>query len=116
MPIETQDLRDLETAVELLESPSFVAKLSDVIGEPIDKVVSGLPAKASKKVDDVVHSALISLRNLAGSTLGDARPRPASTIASTRFFAATPAEIRSRSRFATTWRLPTTDGAAWAAR
>jgi hypothetical protein len=80
MPIEDQDLRDLEAAVELLESPSFVAKLSEVIGEPIERVVGGLPAKASEKVDEVVHSALVSLMNLAGKTLGDDRPKPASTI------------------------------------
>ena len=80
MTFEGQDRNDLEAAVELLESPSFVAKVSDVIGEPIEKVVSGLPEKASKKVDAVVHSALVSLMNLAGNTLGDGRVRPASTI------------------------------------
>lgn len=80
MTLKNQDRRDLEVAVELLESPSFVAKLSDVIGEPIEKVVSGLPVKASKRVEDVVHSALVSLMNLAGRTLGDDRPRPASTV------------------------------------
>lgn len=80
MALEDRDRNDLETAVELLESPSFVAKLSDLIGEPIEKVVSGLPAKASQKVDEVVHSALVSLMNLAGSTLGDGRVKPASTI------------------------------------
>ena len=80
MTIADQNRRDLETAVELLESPSFVAKLSDLIGEPIEKVVSGLPVKASKRVEDVVHSALVSLMNLAGRTLGDDRPKPASTI------------------------------------
>jgi hypothetical protein len=80
MAFEDQDRRDLETAVELLESPSFVARLSDLIGEPIEKMVSGLPVKASKKVEDVVHSALVSLMNLAGRSLGNDRPKPASTI------------------------------------
>jgi hypothetical protein len=80
MTFSDRDRNDLETAVELLESPSFVAKLSDLIGEPIEKVVSRLPKRTSKKVDEVVHSALVSLMNLAGNTLGDERPKPASTI------------------------------------
>jgi len=80
MTIQDQDRRDLEAAVELLESPSFVAKLSDLIGEPIEKVVNGLPAKASQKVEEVVHSALISLMNLAGRTLGEEQSKPASMI------------------------------------
>jgi hypothetical protein len=78
--LDGQDRADLEAAVELLESPTFVAKLSDLIGEPIDKVVGRLPANTSKRVEEVVHSALVSLMNLAGRTLGDASPKPASTI------------------------------------
>jgi hypothetical protein len=80
MSCSDRDLQDLTRAVELLESPSFVAKLADLIGEPIEKVMASVPATSSQKLDSVVRSALMALMNLAGSTLGESKPRPASTV------------------------------------
>ena len=36
MEWEDRDLQDLDAAVELLESPGFIAKVSGVVGMPIE--------------------------------------------------------------------------------
>lgn len=51
--------QELESAVVLLENPSFIMKALNVIGKPIEKSMNLLPEKASEKVSKVVHASLM---------------------------------------------------------
>ena len=46
-----KDYADLKKAVELLETPSITAQISNLIGSPIEFVVTKLPKFASKKIN-----------------------------------------------------------------
>jgi hypothetical protein len=58
MEWEEKDLQDLETAVELLESPGFIAKVSGLMGAPIEYVLDRLPKGAGDKITNAVHVSL----------------------------------------------------------
>jgi len=71
------DRADLERAVDLLEHPSFIARVSDLIGKPIEQVIGVLPSGASEQVQGTVRSVLeklltVSLRTLNPSGRGRA--------------------------------------------
>jgi hypothetical protein len=69
MEWEDKDLQDLETAVELLESPGFIAKVSGLVGAPIEYVLDRLPKGAADKVTNAVHVSLRAAVNTAAITL-----------------------------------------------
>jgi len=52
------DLVTLESAVCLLENPSFVARAANVIGSPIERAIDLLPAKASEAISKVAQKAI----------------------------------------------------------
>lgn len=54
-PVALQELRD---AKRLLESPSLAAKLSNVVGSPIEGVLARLPTSWHTLIEDTVHRAL----------------------------------------------------------
>lgn len=68
-----EDRADLERAVALLENPGLVARLSDVLGKPIDIVIDRLPAGASSTIDGATRGALRAALSLALSTLDTSR-------------------------------------------
>lgn len=76
-----RDEEDLQRAVELLESPSFVARLADLIGIPVEALFKALPATTSGKIMSVVDTSLRKTLDVAVRTL-DARggPRPARNL------------------------------------
>jgi hypothetical protein len=74
MEIEDRDLEDLERAVALLENPSFIARVTDFVGQPIERFVQYLPADASGKLQGSVRAALHKLLDLSVKTL-DAEER-----------------------------------------
>jgi len=77
MEWEDKDLQDLETAVELLESPGFIAKVSGLVGTPIEYVLDKLPKGAGDKITTAVHVSLRAAVNAAAITLGTrGRGRP----------------------------------------
>ena len=63
------DLLDLETAVELLESPGFIARASDLVGTPIEYVLDKLPKNTSDKITTTVHKSLAAAVKTAIVTL-----------------------------------------------
>lgn len=69
------DRADLERAVLLLERPGLVARLSNLLGEPIEKLVDALPARTSERLHEAVRVALHRLLDVAVRTL-DEEPRP----------------------------------------
>lgn len=84
MEWQTNDLHDLKTAVDLLENPGLIAKVSDVIGTPIEYVLNKLPQGAGDKITRVTHSSLMAAVNMAVKTMNPGekrRPRSRSHVA-----------------------------------
>jgi hypothetical protein len=72
-----KDLQDLETAVELLESPGFIAMVSGFVGTPIEYVLDRLPKGAGDAITRAVHVSLRAAVHAAATTLGTrGRGRP----------------------------------------
>ncbi|MBM7333113.1 MAG: EcsC family protein [Alcanivorax sp.] len=77
MALSAQDLADLEKAVDLLTSPGLVARLSHLVGSPLEGAVRKLPAGASSRINTAVETALRKAVDAALWSL-DNQPRPAS--------------------------------------
>jgi len=78
MDWESRDLEDLARAVHLLEHPGLIAKISDMIGTPIEALFKSLPKGAGDRITRVTHDSLMAAVNLAVKTMdpGDpGRPR-----------------------------------------
>ncbi|WP_323016231.1 EcsC family protein [Castellaniella sp.] len=56
--ISSDDRRDLEKAVELLVSPTLTARLSSLIGKPVEKILEYAPKWLEGKLQTVVETAL----------------------------------------------------------
>lgn len=79
-----EDLQDLASAIALLENPGLIAKVSDVVGTPIEFVLKKLPKGAGDKVAKVTHDSLMTAVNVAIKTMdpGDqGKPRSKSHLA-----------------------------------
>ncbi len=73
MVMTSEDWADLQGAVARLEHPGLVARLSDVLGKPVDIVLEKLPAAASSTIDGATRRALRAALSLALSTLNTSR-------------------------------------------
>lgn len=73
IPISHEDLADLERAVVLLEHPGLIARLSDVLGKPVEVIIDRLPAGANSTIDGATRRALGAALKLALSTLKPSR-------------------------------------------
>lgn len=74
-----EDYQDLKRAVGLLESPSLTARLSGMIGSPIESAVKALPGVVSKRINGAVAAALHSSADAALWSLENSPKKPAST-------------------------------------
>lgn len=84
MEWQQDDLHDLKTAVNLLENPGLIAKISDMAGTPIEYIVKTLPKGAGDKIMRVTHDSLMAAVNLAVKTMDPdnrAKPRPRRHVA-----------------------------------
>jgi hypothetical protein len=50
MPINNDDIDALRTAVQLLEHPSLAARLTNMVGKPVELLGRALPAGASQAI------------------------------------------------------------------
>ena len=71
MGLNEQDLEQLGEAKRLLETISLAARLTDLIGKPIELGVKMLPRKTADAVHGIVRTALERARNVALATMGD---------------------------------------------
>ena len=78
------DHQDLARAVDLLENPSFAAKVTNLIGAPVEKAITMLPDGVSEKLVGTTQKALSKAMDLAVSTL-DERYRGESADGAHRF-------------------------------
>jgi hypothetical protein len=71
MPINNDDINALRTAVQLLEHPSLAARLTNMVGKPVELLGRALPAGASqaiatattKSLEAALKVALLTIRN-----------------------------------------------------
>jgi len=79
LPILTPpELHDLMRAKALLENPGLTARLAGVVGKPIEKGFSLLPANWQSIVNKAAKAALFTALSTAVTTLGRRNPKSAS--------------------------------------
>lgn len=71
MTIPQKDLNDLRKAKKLLENPGIAAKITDLIGSPIEKGFQFLPNNWNAKVGEVTQAALMKAVHAAILTMKD---------------------------------------------
>jgi hypothetical protein len=69
MEMNEEDLVFLEEAYEFLENTSFVTKITDFVGKPIEIGMKSLPVSAQEKIASVSETALTSSLSMAHKTL-----------------------------------------------
>jgi len=69
MEWQENDLLDLKSAVELLENPGLIAKVSDLVGTPIEFLFKALPSGAGDKIMKITHNSLMAAVNTAVKTM-----------------------------------------------
>jgi len=76
--ISRSDLDDLCLAKELLANPGLAAKISNLLGMPLEKGFALLPAKWAESVQEATRASLRTALNFAVKTLADKPARPSS--------------------------------------
>ncbi|MFH2218622.1 MAG: EcsC family protein [Pseudomonadota bacterium] len=89
MKIAEQDFIDLRYAKTLLETPGLAAKITGLIGAPIEKGMELLPAKWSEAVNNGTRTALEKALAFAVSTMDDRTGRASSNMLHKMIVAAT---------------------------
>lgn len=69
MELAHEDKNRLEYALELLENPGLAAKMTNVMGVPIEKAFSYLPAKWSGSIQKITHQSLTHALDIAVKTI-----------------------------------------------
>lgn len=72
--------KELKSAMLLLENPGIAAKITNLVGTPIEKGLKMLPEKWNEKIGEVTKSALLKASNAAIFTLKDNPGEETSTI------------------------------------
>ncbi|HDW2990809.1 TPA: EcsC family protein, partial [Escherichia coli] len=84
---EERELLDLEKAVKLLEQATITEKMTQMVGKPIDYLMSKLPKGAEAQIYSLVEKALHKAADAALWSLNNEPNREASTKTN-KFFAA----------------------------
>ena len=80
MPLSAKDIEDLRYAKSLLENPSLAAKITNIIGMPIEKGFDLLPAKWSQVVTKVTRESLEKALDLSVMTMDAHTPQPSANL------------------------------------
>jgi len=70
MQISHEDIKALKTAKDLLENPGIAAKITNLIGTPIEKGFKLLPKNWNRKISNVTRDALLYSLKGALMTMG----------------------------------------------
>lgn len=70
MTLSKTDLEDLKRAKTMLENPGLAAKISAMLGTPVEKGIKMLPAAVQKGVHKATEAALMKALDAAVRTLG----------------------------------------------
>lgn len=79
MSLEERELLDLEKAVKLLEQATITEKMTQMVGKPIDYLMSKLPKGAEAQIYSLVEKALHKAADAALWSLNNEPNREAST-------------------------------------
>lgn len=71
MVFDSNDLKDLEKAKKLLETPGVAAKITNLLGTPIEQGFEMLPQNFKEKIGIITHSALSKAVSAAVNTLNN---------------------------------------------
>jgi hypothetical protein len=77
MEMHPEDIKSLELAVRLLEYPTFAARLSKIIGMPVEKALVLMPESLGRSLSVVTENALKRSLEAAVRTLSPQARRPA---------------------------------------
>lgn len=80
MEITREDLEDLKYARHMLENPGLAAKITGVVGIPVEKAFGFLPAKWSETVQSATRTALEDALKFAVSTMKERAGRESSDL------------------------------------
>ncbi|AGX87496.1 EcsC family protein [Candidatus Symbiobacter mobilis] len=80
MDWKSEDDAALKTAITLLESPTITAKIANLVGTPLDSLLSKLPEGAQEKINETVKTALQKAADAALWSLENAPNTKASTL------------------------------------
>lgn len=69
MPLSSADMGDLRQAKAMLENPGLVARISDVLGTPLEKGFGMLPKKWGAMVNEAASKAIAKAMDVALSTM-----------------------------------------------
>src|SRR5688572_14443393 len=72
--LTTKESIDLRYAKSLLENPGFAARLSSVLGTPIEKGMKMLPKDWTVQLNQTVRKALFKALDVAVLSIGPAAP------------------------------------------
>jgi hypothetical protein len=100
------ELADLKRAKMLLENPGIAAKLSSMVGSPVEKGMKMLPARWQKSVHTATEAALMKALDVAVSSLGKKRPSTSSDRLHKIAAAASGAAGGALGLVALAWELP----------
>jgi hypothetical protein len=100
------ELSDLKRAKLLLENPGIAAKLSSMVGSPVEKGMKMLPARWQKNVHTATEAALMKALDVAVSSLGKRRPSSSSDRLHKFAAAASGAAGGALGLVALAWELP----------
>lgn len=80
MSLNKHELQELQKAKGSLENPGFVAKVSNQLGKPIEKLLANLPDEANKIMFAATESALEQAMNAALFSMEDVPKRPPANL------------------------------------
>ena len=100
------ELADLKRAKLLLENPGIAAKLSSMVGSPVEKGMKMLPARWQKSVHTATEAALTKALDVAVSSLGKRKPSTSSDRLHKIAAAASGAAGGALGLVALAWELP----------
>ena len=80
MAIKGKDNEDLKRAVKLLEFPSFISKIANFVGKPVEKIIDSLPVPISENIQNVTEVTLNTLLAFTVKTMDQDSKSEASTI------------------------------------
>ncbi|WPN27701.1 EcsC family protein [Pseudomonas sp. P5_109] len=80
MSILEEDRKELQSAKNLLENPGFAAKVTSVIGMPIEIALEHLPESVTKRIGSITSSALEKALDAAVFTMKDVPGEESSNI------------------------------------
>ncbi len=75
-----KDRKDLQFAKNLLENPGIAAKVTNLIGTPIEKAIGLLPDNWNKNIVEVTQAALLKASDAAIFTMKNIPGEPSSNI------------------------------------